>query len=60
MVNTSRYHFFVTVFTILAIDLFGVYKPAKGEGLLIGVIAGPDCGFRSNSSWQLKKFLLFP
>ena len=32
--------FFVTVGVILAIDLFGVYKPVKGEGLLIGVIAG--------------------
>lgn len=32
--------FFVTVIVILAIDLFGVYPPVKGEGLLIGVIAG--------------------
>ena len=32
--------FMVTVLTILAIDLFGIYKPIKGEGLLIGVMAG--------------------
>lgn len=32
--------FIITVTVILAIDLFGVYKPFKGEGLLIGVIAG--------------------
>lgn len=32
--------FFVTVGVILAIDLFGIYPPIKGEGLLLGVIAG--------------------
>lgn len=32
--------FFVTVVTILSIDLFGVFPALKGEGLLIGVIAG--------------------
>jgi len=32
--------FFVTVFVIIGIDLLGLYKPFKGEGLLIGVIAG--------------------
>ena len=32
--------FFVTVAVILAIDLFGMYPPIKGEGLLLGVIAG--------------------
>ncbi|MFM2393871.1 MAG: hypothetical protein RLZZ546_1853 [Bacteroidota bacterium] len=32
--------FIVTVLTILAIDLFGFYKPLKGEGLLVGVVAG--------------------
>ena len=32
--------FFVTVTVILAIDLFGIYPPIKGEGLLLGVIAG--------------------
>jgi MFS superfamily sulfate permease-like transporter len=32
--------FFVTVGVILCIDLFGLYPPLKGEGLLIGVVAG--------------------
>jgi MFS superfamily sulfate permease-like transporter len=32
--------FFVTVGVILCIDLFGLYPPLKGEGLLVGVIAG--------------------
>jgi MFS superfamily sulfate permease-like transporter len=43
MFNNGKYQFIpfmVTVLTILAIDLFGVYKPFKGEGLLIGVMAG--------------------
>jgi MFS superfamily sulfate permease-like transporter len=43
MRNNGKYQFIpfmVTVITILAIDLFGVYKPFKGQGLLIGVIAG--------------------
>jgi MFS superfamily sulfate permease-like transporter len=29
--------FFVTVISIISIDLLGIYKPIKGEGLLIGV-----------------------
>ena len=43
MFSNGKYQyipFMVTVLTILAIDLFGVYKPIKGEGLLIGVVAG--------------------
>ena len=32
--------FFVTVAVILAIDLFGIFPPFKGEGLLLGVMAG--------------------
>jgi carbonic anhydrase len=32
--------FFVTVGVIISIDLLGVYPPLKGEGLLIGVVAG--------------------
>jgi carbonic anhydrase len=43
MIGNGKYQyipFFVTVTVILAIDLFGIYKPVKGEGLLIGVIAG--------------------
>lgn len=43
VINSGKYQyipFFATVVTILAIDLFGVYKPFKGQGLLIGVVAG--------------------
>jgi carbonic anhydrase len=43
MFNNGKYQyipFFVTVGVILAIDLFGIYKPFKGEGLLIGVVSG--------------------
>ncbi len=43
MIGNGKYQyipFFVTVTVILAIDLFGIYAPLKGEGLLIGVIAG--------------------
>jgi len=32
--------FFVTVLVIIGIDLFGLYLPLKGEGLLVGVVAG--------------------
>jgi MFS superfamily sulfate permease-like transporter len=32
--------FFITVFVIIGIDLFGIYPPLKGEGLLVGVVAG--------------------
>lgn len=32
--------FIVTVFVIIGIDLLGLYKPLKGEGLLVGVFAG--------------------
>ncbi len=32
--------FFITVFSIIAIDLFVIYKPIKGYGLLIGVVIG--------------------
>ena len=43
MVNNGKYQyipFFVTVAVILGIDLLGLYLPLKGEGLLIGVVAG--------------------
>ncbi|MEO7522546.1 MAG: SulP family inorganic anion transporter [Ferruginibacter sp.] len=43
MFHNGKYQFIpfmVTVSVILAIDLFGIYKPVKGEGLLIGVVAG--------------------
>ena len=43
MVQNGKYQyipFFVTVLTILIIDLFGLLPALKGEGLLIGVVAG--------------------
>jgi MFS superfamily sulfate permease-like transporter len=43
MIRNGKYQsipFFVTVLVILGIDLLGLYKPFKGEGLLIGVVAG--------------------
>ena len=43
MFSNGKYQympFMVTVVTILAIDLFGIHRPIKGEGLLIGVVAG--------------------
>jgi MFS superfamily sulfate permease-like transporter len=43
MYKNGKYQFIpfiVTVAVILGIDLFGLYPPFKGEGLLIGVIAG--------------------
>lgn len=43
MIKNGKYQsipFFVTVLVIIGIDLFGLYPPLKGEGLLIGVIAG--------------------
>ncbi|MEP7322181.1 MAG: SulP family inorganic anion transporter [Saprospiraceae bacterium] len=43
MYDNGKYQFIpfiVTVLVILGIDLFGLYKPMKGEGLLVGVVAG--------------------
>jgi MFS superfamily sulfate permease-like transporter len=43
MVKNGKYQwipFFVTVLVIIGVDLFGWYKPLKGEGLLVGVVAG--------------------
>ncbi len=43
VISNGKYQyvpFFVTVAVILSIDLFGVIPAVKGEGLLIGVIAG--------------------
>lgn len=43
MINNGKYQFipfFVTLFVIIGIDLVGLYKPLKGEGLLVGVIMG--------------------
>lgn len=43
MIKNGKYQaipFFITVAVIIGIDLFGLYPPLKGEGLLVGVIAG--------------------
>ena len=43
MIKNGKYQylpFFITVAVIIGIDLFGIYPPLKGEGLLAGVIAG--------------------
>ena len=43
MIKNGKYQyipFFVTVFVIIGIDLLGLYKPFKGEGLLVGVVLG--------------------
>jgi MFS superfamily sulfate permease-like transporter len=43
MFKNGKYQFIpfmVTVAVILGIDLFALYKPLKGEGLLVGVVAG--------------------
>jgi MFS superfamily sulfate permease-like transporter len=43
MLKNGKYQwipFFVTVLVIIGVDLLGWYKPLKGEGLLIGVVAG--------------------
>jgi carbonic anhydrase len=43
MISNGKYQsipFFVTVLMIIGIDLLGLYKPLKGEGLLVGVVAG--------------------
>jgi len=43
MIKNGKYQylpFFVTVLVIIGIDLLGLYAPLKGEGLLVGVIAG--------------------
>lgn len=43
MIKNGKYQyfpFFITIAVIIGIDLFGLYPPFKGEGLLIGVVAG--------------------
>jgi MFS superfamily sulfate permease-like transporter len=51
--------FFVTVITILLIDLFGVYRPLKGEGLLVGVVAGLIAAFGAILHGNLKNSYFF-
>lgn len=51
--------FLVTVLVILGIDLFGFYPPLKGEGLLIGVIAGLIAAFGAILHGNLKNSYFF-
>ncbi|MEP7373322.1 MAG: SulP family inorganic anion transporter [Chitinophagaceae bacterium] len=51
--------FFVTVAVIIGIDLFGIYPPLKGEGLLVGVIAGLIAAFGAILHGNLKNSYYF-
>ncbi len=51
--------FFVTVGVIIGIDLLGIYKPLKGEGLLVGVIAGIIAAFGAILHGNLKNSYYF-
>jgi MFS superfamily sulfate permease-like transporter len=62
MIKNGKYQyipFFVTVLVILGIDLFGLYPPMKGEGLLIGVIAGLIAAFGAILHGNLKNSYYF-
>ena len=62
MLKDGKYQyipFFITVGVILTIDLFGVYKPIKGEGLLIGVLAGMIASIISILHGNLKNSYYF-
>ncbi len=62
MFNNGKYQsipFFVTVIFIIGIDLIGIYPPVKGEGLLIGVIAGLMAAFGAVLHGNLKNSYYF-
>lgn len=62
MISNGKYQyipFFVTVLTILGIDMLGLYPPLKGEGLLIGVIAGLIAAFGAILHGNLKNSYFF-
>ncbi len=62
MIKNGKYQyipFFVTVLVIISIDLIGLYPPVKGEGLLIGVIAGLIAAFGSILHGNLKNSYFF-
>ncbi len=62
MIKNGKYQyipFFVTVFVILGIDLVGLYPPLKGEGLLVGVIAGLVAAFGAILHGNLKNSYFF-
>ncbi len=51
--------FFVTVLVIIGIDLLGLYIPLKGEGLLVGVLAGLIAAFGAILHGNLKNSYFF-
>jgi len=62
MVKNGKYQyipFFVTVVVIISIDLLGVYKPLRGEGLLVGVMAGLLASFFAILHGNLKNSYYF-
>ncbi len=62
MIKNGKYQyipFFVTVFVIMSIDLFGLVKHFKGEGLLIGVVAGLIAAFGAILHGNLKNSYFF-
>jgi carbonic anhydrase len=62
MLRNGKYQsipFFVTVFVIIGIDLLGLYKPLKGEGLLVGVVAGLIAAFGAILHGNLKNSYYF-
>lgn len=62
MIKSGKYQaipFFVTVAVILGIDLFSVYPPLRGEGLLVGVIAGLLSAFGAILHGNLKNSYYF-
>lgn len=62
MLRNGKYQsipFFITVGVIIGIDLIGVYPPLKGEGLLIGVIAGLISAFGAILHGNLKNSYYF-
>ncbi len=62
MISNGKYQylpFFVTVLVIIGIDLFGLYTPLKGEGLLVGVIAGLTTAFGAILHGNLKNSYFF-
>lgn len=62
IVKNGKYQyipFFVTVIVIISIDLFGLYLPLKGEGLLVGVVAGLIAAFGAILHGNLKNSYFF-
>ncbi len=62
MLGNGKYQsipFFITVGVIISIDLLGLYPPLKGEGLLVGVIAGLISAFGAVLHGNLKNSYYF-